>query len=155
VILFPDKRQAGTATEKTVENVFFPVRYVRYTSEEQLVRNDENKYLWEENEADKAKLEEFARFVASRGGRLDLTSVAGFGCFKDKHPAYAYSGDVHFFTYSHSNSNMQLNHPLFLSGKCTTSIISSLNIYCLSFVYSNYCDLGPHLSMICIPSVCQ
>jgi hypothetical protein len=74
-----------------------------------LVRNDENKHLWEENEADKAKLDEFARFVGSRGGRLDLTSVAGFGCLKDKHPAYAY-GAVRFFTYSHSN--MQLNHPL-------------------------------------------
>jgi hypothetical protein len=154
VIPFPGMGpEKGLPSEETVEKVFFPVRYVRYTGEEQLLRSAENKHLWDENEADKAKLNEFACFVASQGGRLDLTSVAGFGCLKDKHPAHAYSDVRFFFTYSHSN--MQLNHPLFLSGKCTTSIISSLNICYLSFVYSNYCDLGPHLNVICIPSVCE
>ena len=69
----------GLPSETSVEEVFFPVRYVRYTGEAQLVRNDKNKHLWEENEADKAKLDEFASFVASQGGRLDLASVAGFG----------------------------------------------------------------------------
>ena len=83
------------ASEETIEKVFFPVRYVRYAGEEQLLRNDENKYLWEENEADKARLQEFAHYVTSRGGSLDLTSVAGFGCLKDRHPNYAL-GNVRF-----------------------------------------------------------
>ena len=79
----------GCPSEETVESLFFPVRYVRYTGEEQLLRSDENKHLWEENEADKAKLDEFARFVASQGGKLDLATVSGFGCLKDRHPDYA------------------------------------------------------------------
>ena len=87
----------GFASEETIEKVFFPVRYVRYIGEEQLLRYDENKHLWEENEADKARLEDFPRYVASRGGSLDLTSVAGFGCLKDRHPDYA-RGDVCFLT---------------------------------------------------------
>ena len=40
------------------------------------VASDENKHLWEENEADKARLDEFVRFVTSQSGKLDLTSVA-------------------------------------------------------------------------------
>jgi len=99
VIPFPGMGpEDGMPSERTVEKVFFPVRYVRYTGEEQLLCNYENKHLWEENEADKARLDEFARFVASQGGRLDLASVAEFGCFKDKHPAYT-RGDVRFFTF--------------------------------------------------------
>lgn len=100
----------GMPSEKTVEKVFFPIRYVRYTSKEQLLRNNENKLLWEENEPDKARLDEFVHFVTSQGRRPDLTSVAGFGCYKDKHPAYA-RGDVRFF-YGYSHSNMWLNHSL-------------------------------------------
>ena len=95
MIPFPVIDEDAIASEETVENVFFPVRYVRYTSEEQLLRNDKNKHLWEANEADKARLDEFARFVASRGGRLNLTWVAGFGCLKDRHPDYAW-GHVRF-----------------------------------------------------------
>ena len=85
----------GFASEETLDRVFFPVRHVRYTGEEQLLRNNENKHLWEENGMDKARLDEFAHCVASQGGRLDLTLVAGFGCLKDRHPDYAW-GYGHF-----------------------------------------------------------
>ena len=78
MIPFPG-RDDGTISEGTIEKVFFPVRFVRYTSEEQLVRNDKNRLLWEPNEADEATLDEFITFVESKGGKLDLTSVAGFG----------------------------------------------------------------------------
>ena len=98
-------------SEETVEKVFFPVRYVRYTGEKQLLPNEENKHLWEENEADKAMLDEFVRFVASQGGRLDFSSVAGFGCLKDRHPGYAW-GHVHFS--GRHIPTMQLNCFLFL-----------------------------------------
>ncbi|KIM36368.1 hypothetical protein M413DRAFT_449242 [Hebeloma cylindrosporum] len=33
----------GVASEKTVEKVFFPIRYVRYIGEEQSLRNEDNK----------------------------------------------------------------------------------------------------------------
>ena len=88
MIPFPD-RDDGTISEEVIEKVFFPVRFVRYTSEEQLVRNEENKLLWEPNETDKAMLDEFVRFVESKGGKLDLMSVAEFGCWKGIHPDYA------------------------------------------------------------------
>jgi len=128
--------------------VFFPVRYVRYTGEEQLLHNDENNHLWEENEADKARLEEFARYVASKGGKLELTSVAGFGCLKDRHPAYA-RGNVRFSPVFHPN--MQLNYPLFFSAKCTTTNVVSYEYLCIVIAVASS---GIHFE--CDPlSVCQ
>ncbi|KAJ3504442.1 hypothetical protein NLJ89_g7928 [Agrocybe chaxingu] len=90
LIPLPDIPEICMPTDDTVDKAFLPTRHVRYTSKKQLCRDGENRHLWEENEEDKAKLEEFSRFIASLGGNLDVTRVAGFGCLKDRHPDFAW-----------------------------------------------------------------
>ncbi|KAJ3495968.1 hypothetical protein NLJ89_g10548 [Agrocybe chaxingu] len=88
LVPLPDIPAFSLPTEDTIDKVFLPTRYVRYTSKKQLRRNEKNRHLWEENEKDRAKLEEFCHFIASLGGNLDVTRVAGFGCLKDVHPYF-------------------------------------------------------------------
>lgn len=70
-------------------NVFFPAIPLR--SSFSVTRTSTS----EQNEADKANLDEFIRFVASQGRTLDLTSVAGLGCLKDRHLDYLW--DIYVF----------------------------------------------------------
>ncbi|CAA7268223.1 unnamed protein product [Cyclocybe aegerita] len=90
LIPLPDIPAFCMPTDDMVDKAFLPTRYVRYTSKKQLRRNEKNRHLWEENEKDRAKLEEFSRFIASLGGKLDVTTVAGFGCLKDMHPSFTW-----------------------------------------------------------------
>ncbi|CAA7268228.1 unnamed protein product [Cyclocybe aegerita] len=88
LVPLPDIPALSLPDDGTVDKAFLPTRYVRYTSKRQLRRNEKNRHLWEENEEDRAKLEEFSRFIASLGGNLDVTRVAGFGCLRDAHPDF-------------------------------------------------------------------
>lgn len=78
----------GSHSVDTIKEVVFPVRYVRYTSEKQLLHNDENRRLWEENDSDRAKRDAFFRLLVSYGATLDETSTTEFVCIKDSHPDY-------------------------------------------------------------------
>jgi hypothetical protein len=73
-IPFPGEERTGIPSEDRIEKVFFPVRHEEYAGEE------EAQFIFQESAADRAFLEEFASFVRSQGGTLDLTLVAGFGC---------------------------------------------------------------------------
>ncbi|KAJ3498233.1 hypothetical protein NLJ89_g10246 [Agrocybe chaxingu] len=88
LVPLPDIPAFCMPSDEMVDKAFLPTRYVRYTSKKQLRRNEKNRHLWEENEKDRAKLEEFSRFIASLGGNLDVTRVAGFGCLRDTHPDF-------------------------------------------------------------------
>ena len=62
-----------------MEKVFFTVR-MQYATDLQWHSNEGAQHLWQEHARDRALLEEFAHFLESEGGRLDLATVAGFGC---------------------------------------------------------------------------
>ena len=83
VIPFSIEERTGTPSESRVEKVFFPVHHEEYTGDEQFHAMQCDKgpqSIWQESTAERVVLDVFAHFVESQGGKLDLTTVAGFGC---------------------------------------------------------------------------
>ncbi|KJA21600.1 hypothetical protein HYPSUDRAFT_41719 [Hypholoma sublateritium FD-334 SS-4] len=79
---------SDSISAETIKEMVFPVRYVPYTSEQQLLQSDENRHLWEENDLDRAKRDAFFRLLASYGATPEETLTTGFVCVKDSHPDY-------------------------------------------------------------------
>lgn len=70
------------------QRLFFPVRAVSYSSSKQCDPNyrDEFPELWNPNDLDIAKRDEFARLVQRCGGSLDVGKLS-FICHRDLHPS--------------------------------------------------------------------
>lgn len=67
-----------------MEKLFFPVRWSPYKNDNEMQSDNS---LRIPNEADTAKLKEFASLVTSLGGKFPERSKLGFDCIKDIHPS--------------------------------------------------------------------
>lgn len=83
-MIFKQGKNKDKDYDTTVEKFIFPVRCSPYENDEQM-QNDSSLRI--PNEAETAKLEEFALLVTSLGGEFPERSKLGFDCIKDVHPS--------------------------------------------------------------------
>ncbi|KAF9458307.1 hypothetical protein BDZ94DRAFT_1270976 [Collybia nuda] len=80
--------------EKIVKRLLFPVRWVEYEDDSQLLRDEEHKLLWRPTDDDRAQFDQFLGYIKSLcDGISPLDDIVkyGFTTVKDRRPMFVRS----------------------------------------------------------------